>query len=309
MRVYDLPLCAHQPLRDRGFGDQERARDLRRGEADDASQRERDLRLARERGVAAREDKLEPLVGNVHVQLGGLGGSEGGTAPLNECELLAIARVAAEAVDPVALRHDEEPGAGVARDPVPRPVLERADERVLDALLGDVEIAEGADERRGEPAGLLAEDLGHRGVGRLTYGPRARLAPLDDRPYLDAARRPALRERDRRVQVLLLDDAEAAHGLLRFEERAVGHEDLAVLLADRRRGPRGLELLAALEVAVLRVVLPPLPDRLVGVHGRGRAVGFAEALVVDEQEYVLGHWLPLFVGFQYDEQRRPVSTA
>src|SRR5207245_7234775 len=92
------------------------------------------------------------------------------------------------AVHPGGPRHEEEPGAGVARHPVPRPMLERADERVLDALLGDVEVAEGADERRGEPAGLLAEDLGHRGVGRLTYGPRARLAPLDDRPYLEIGR-------------------------------------------------------------------------------------------------------------------------
>src|SRR5436309_2354536 len=123
------------------------------------------------------------------------------------------------------------------------------------------------------------------------------LVVLDARPDLDAAAGPGLRERDRVVQVLGLDDGEPAHGLLRLEERAVGHEGLAVLLPDRRRRPRGLELLAALEVAVLRVLLPPLPDRLVGVHGRGRAVGFAEALVVDEQEYVLGHWLPLLLVF------------
>src|SRR5256712_8721334 len=222
MRVHDLPLCAHQPLRDRGLGDQERARDLRRGEADDASQRERDLRLARERGVAAREDELEPLVRDVHVGgPRGLGGSEGGIAPFNECELLAIARVTAEAVDPLALRHDEEPGAGVAPGPRLRPMLERADYRVLDALLGDVEVAEGADERRGEPAGLLAEDLGHRGVGRLTYGPRARLAPLDVGPYLDAAGRPALRDLDGRLLVGDPADREATDPLLGLDERTV----------------------------------------------------------------------------------------
>src|SRR6185503_1301826 len=42
------------------------------------------------------------------------------------------------------------------------PVLERRDERVLHALLGEVEIAEAAHEGRGQPTGLLAEDGGDR---------------------------------------------------------------------------------------------------------------------------------------------------
>src|SRR5438132_4218134 len=288
IRVTVLPLRAHEPLRHRGSGNQDRRRDLRRGEADDASQRERDLRLARERGVAAREDELEPLVRDVHVGgPRGLVGSEGGIAPFNECELLAIARVAAEAVDPVALRHDEEPGAGVARDPVPRPMLERADERVLDALLGDVEVAEGADERRGEPAGLLAEDLGHRGVGRLTYGPRARLAPLDDRPYLDAARRPALRDLDGRLLVGDVDDREATDPLLGLDERSVRAGERSCALAHRLRGTFVLELLATAEMPP--VLAPPATDGVVllalGLFGQPVVIGVRP----EEEKHELGH--------------------
>src|SRR5438128_6915358 len=98
------------------------------------------------------------------------------------------------------------------------------------------------------------------------------LVVLDTGPDLDVPAGPGLRQSDRVVQVLGLDDREAAHGLLRFEERPVGHEDLAVLLADRRGRADRLELLAAPQIALLRVLLPPLADLLVDVHGRGRGV-------------------------------------
>jgi hypothetical protein len=41
-----------------------------------------------------------------------------------------------------------------------RPFLERCDEAVLDHLLRQVEIAEGANQRSSQPADLLAEDGG-----------------------------------------------------------------------------------------------------------------------------------------------------
>ena len=41
-----------------------------------------------------------------------------------------------------------------------RPFLERRHQAVLDHLLGEVEVAEDADQGRGQPAGLLAEDGG-----------------------------------------------------------------------------------------------------------------------------------------------------
>ncbi len=62
-----------------------------------------------------------------------------------------------EAVDgPIAGRRGD-PRAGLAGQPVPRPPFERRDEGVLDGLLGDVEVAGLADERRDRPSRLLAE--------------------------------------------------------------------------------------------------------------------------------------------------------
>jgi hypothetical protein len=43
-------------------------------------------------------------------------------------------------------------------------VLERLDHGVCDQLLGEVEVAEEADQARGEPARLLAEDPFEQGV-------------------------------------------------------------------------------------------------------------------------------------------------
>jgi hypothetical protein len=57
-------LRAHEPLRHRRLGDEERARDLGGAEAAERPQRKRDLRVARQRRMAAREDELEPLIGN-----------------------------------------------------------------------------------------------------------------------------------------------------------------------------------------------------------------------------------------------------
>jgi hypothetical protein len=50
-----------------------------------------------------------------------------------------------------------DPGTGIRWDPSIRPYLERRDERVLDRLLGEIEVAEDANERRDRPALLLPE--------------------------------------------------------------------------------------------------------------------------------------------------------
>ena len=61
----DLALGPHDALRDRRLGRQGRARDLRGREAADRPQRQRELRVGRERGMAASEQQREPLVGLV----------------------------------------------------------------------------------------------------------------------------------------------------------------------------------------------------------------------------------------------------
>src|SRR6266487_4474463 len=69
---------------------------------------------------------------------------------------------------PRAVRASREsaPGAGLVRDALFRPVLDRLEQGLLDEFLGQVEIAQRPDQRRGQPAGFLAEDGGQRGVGR-----------------------------------------------------------------------------------------------------------------------------------------------
>jgi hypothetical protein len=51
----------------------------------------------------------------------------------------------------------QQPGAGAIRNAGSRPCLERDDERLLNELFGKVEVAEEADQRRGEPARLFPE--------------------------------------------------------------------------------------------------------------------------------------------------------
>jgi hypothetical protein len=50
------------------------------------------------------------------------------------------------------------------------------------------------------------------------------------------------RELDRLVQAAALEDVEAADRLLRFRERAIGHDRLSVADADAARPPRWGEL-------------------------------------------------------------------
>jgi hypothetical protein len=105
--------------------------------------------------VAAREEQLEPLVGNrliVHGVLHCL-------PDLQQPGLLPESAVAPDAVDrPVARRRDE-PGARVVRRPVARPALGGCGERVLRGFLGELEVAEEADQSREDAPPLVAEDL------------------------------------------------------------------------------------------------------------------------------------------------------
>ena len=58
----DLVLRPHQPLRHRRLGDEEGSCDLLGRQPAERAERQRNLRVQRERGVAAGEDELEPLV-------------------------------------------------------------------------------------------------------------------------------------------------------------------------------------------------------------------------------------------------------
>ena len=145
----DLRLRAHHALGHGGLGDQERARHLGGGQAAEQPQRERDARLGCERRMAAGEDQPQALVGN---RAHGLGLRDGGANErLQPRDLLGAAREAPVGADPVerpVARDGDDPRRRVVGHAVARPALERGRVRVLDRLLGTVEVAERPRQRR-----------------------------------------------------------------------------------------------------------------------------------------------------------------
>ena len=172
----DLALRPHQPLRHRRLRDQERAGDLAGRQAAERPERERDLRVERERRVTAREDELEPFIGErgrVHRVLHRL-------RHLEQAGLRDQRAVAADAVDGSVARGRDQPRAGVGRDPVPWPALRGDRERLLRGFLGEVEVAEEADQGSEDASPLIAEDLFedryHSTIGRTSTAPPRRAA-------------------------------------------------------------------------------------------------------------------------------------
>jgi hypothetical protein len=106
--------------------------------------------------VAAREDELQALVGKGRRLVHGVLRHE---RHVEQLRLLGEGAVAANAVDrPVAGGRDQ-PARGACRDAVARPALGGDREGLLRGLLGEVEVAEEADERREDSTPRLAEDL------------------------------------------------------------------------------------------------------------------------------------------------------
>src|SRR5205807_9201149 len=125
--------------------------ELRRGEAADEAERQRGLGLCGARRVAAGEDQLQSLVRDrgllVVRELRGAG------------EQLRFAReclLAADPVDRAVSRSGDDPGPGARRRALARPAFGRLDERVLNRVLGEVEVAEDAAEDRDAARTLVA---------------------------------------------------------------------------------------------------------------------------------------------------------
>ena len=116
---------------------------------------------------------------------------------------------------------------GLAGSSVTRPALRGDREGLLRGFLGEVEVAEEADQGSEDVSPLVAEGL------------------LEDRyhstigPHLDGAaearRRDPRGELDRGVEVVGLEQEVAADGFLDLDERAVGGERLAILHANGGR--------------------------------------------------------------------------
>jgi hypothetical protein len=109
--------------------------------------------------MAAREDQLEPFVRDDSLLVvRELLGSRKKLGLLRECSL------APYAVDRAVPCGRDDPRAGVRRCPVDRPSFCGADERILDRVLREIEIAEDAAEDRDAPRTLVAV-----GTGELVY--------------------------------------------------------------------------------------------------------------------------------------------
>jgi hypothetical protein len=157
-RVLDLALRPREPPLHRLVGDQEGARDLLGAKPAERTQGQGDLCLEPERRVAAGEDQLQPLVRErrlvhlVHLVLHGVG-------HLEQARLLGERALAAQAVDRAIPGGDRQPRARIRRDAVARPALGGNRERLLGGLLGEIEVAEEADQAGEDAAPLVAEDL------------------------------------------------------------------------------------------------------------------------------------------------------
>jgi hypothetical protein len=106
--------------------------------------------------MAAGEDQPQALVGHardhgrLRVRVGRHERRELGDAGLQRAP-------APQPVDRAVARDGDHPRGGIARDAGLRPARERRRKRVLDRLLGDVPVADGADQGRDRPPELLAE--------------------------------------------------------------------------------------------------------------------------------------------------------
>ncbi len=171
--VADLALGPDEALRERRLWDEERAGDLGRRQAAERPQRQRDPTLQRQRRVTAREDQAKAIVGDRHVVVGSDVRLDGRQVRLDHGvarELLGLVTqpaAPAEPVDRPVAGGRRDPRAGVVRDAPLGPDLQGGDERVLDRLLGEVEVAEDADERRDRPSLLLPEQAVDELVGGL----------------------------------------------------------------------------------------------------------------------------------------------
>ena len=103
-------------------------------------------------------------------------------AHLEQAGLACQGAIAANAVDGAVARGRHEPGARVGRDAISRPALRGDREGLLRGFLGEVEVAEEADQGSEDVAPLIAEDpvevRHHSMIGRTSTAPPMRAAGI-----------------------------------------------------------------------------------------------------------------------------------
>ena len=122
-----------------------------------------------------------------------------GLRHLQQAGLRRERAIAADAVDRAVARGGHQPGARVRRRSVSRPALGGDRERLLGGFLGEVEVAEEADQAGEDAAPLLTEDLledgYHSAIGRTSTAPPMRAAGMRDASSIAASRSSASKNR------------------------------------------------------------------------------------------------------------------
>ena len=117
--------------------------------------------------MAAGEDQGQPLVGDLGQV--GVGAGDVALQALEQRDVGGLGRARRAAAQPIEgppARCSHDPGGGVAGHTLGGPALERSGKGVLQRFLGEVEVAEVADEAREHGAVFLADHGLHR-VARL----------------------------------------------------------------------------------------------------------------------------------------------
>jgi hypothetical protein len=152
--VLDLALGSDQTLGHGRLRDQEGAGDLWRGQTAERAQSQGHLGVESERRMAASEHKLESLICKGCVVHGVFGSGR----CLEEAKLFGVSALATDAVDRPPPARCDEPRAWAAWRALAWPSLGGRGECLLRGFLGEVEIAEEADERSEDAAPFVTED-------------------------------------------------------------------------------------------------------------------------------------------------------
>ena len=171
-RLAERALRAHDALRDRPLGDEKRPRDLRRRQAAQQTQRQRDARLPGQHRMARHEDQTQDIVLNVldpRDQVGLIELLEDFQLAPDQLTLALERDLPAQCIDAPALGGGHQPCARPVRDARLRPLLERGDERVLGQILGHRHVAHDPSQPGYQPGRLDPPD----GVDRTMGGRRA----------------------------------------------------------------------------------------------------------------------------------------
>ena len=227
-------LRAHHALRHRRLGDEERARDLGSWSARRAAAASSATRAS---GASAgwQQVKISRSRSSGIVLTGSASASSPPPSARSSVSSAPRRRPAALAPDPVdrpVTGGGDDPGRRVVGHAVARPALERGRERVLDRLLGAVEVAEDAGERRDRLPRLAPEQAvaGRRGRSGAAASAPARRPGWPRRPctgrtsiepvWPRGSSRPSRSPR----RGPALEDVEAAELLLGLGERPVGQQ-------------------------------------------------------------------------------------